>query len=169
MKNKPTNPTAPFLIRPSEKKDISAVLTLASALNKYFPKNSLGLLESLLRTQPTVVGEQGDELIGFLVYTLRDEETAEILWMGVKEEYHGLGLGTNLLETLELMLAERGIRRLYTSTLSYTVPYEPYRKVRTFYYRRGFKSIGTERNFYGEGIDRLVLLKNIPPQHPSAP
>ena len=153
--------SAPFLIRPSEKKDIPAILAMAKTLNKFFPKNSLGILETLLRTQPTVVGEQGGNLIGFLVYTLRDKETAEILWMGVKEEFHGLGLGTNLLETLELMLAEQGIRKLYTSTLSYTVPYEPYEKVRTFYYRRGFKSIGTEHNFYEEGIDRLILLKSL--------
>ncbi len=164
-----TEPSAPFLIRPSEKKDIPAILALAKTLNKFFPKNSLGILEALLKTQPTVVGEQGGDPIGFLVYTLRDKETAEILWMGVREEFHGLGLGTNLLETLEPMLAEQGIRKLYTSTLSYTVPYEPYEKVRTFYYRRGFKSIGTEHNFYQEGIDRLILFKNLVHQRSTTP
>jgi ribosomal protein S18 acetylase RimI-like enzyme len=81
--------------------------------------------------------------------------------MGVKEEYHGLGLGTHLLETLESILVERSIRKLITSTLSYTVPYKPYEKVRAFYYRRGFRSIAMERNFYEEGLDRLILYKDI--------
>ncbi len=144
-----------------EAKDRQDVLLLAESLEKFFPKNSLPVLEALLKTQPTIIGTTGKNVIGFLVYTLRDRETAEILWMGVDEDYHGLGLGTLLLQSLETILDEKGIYKLVTSTLSYTVPYEPYEKVRAFYYHRGFQSIGVEQNYYDTGLDRIILFKDI--------
>ncbi len=144
-----------------QKEDVSEVLQITGSLKKFFPQNSLPILRELLKSNPAIVGTTGDTIAGFLVYTLRDRETAEILWMGVKEDYHGLGLGTHLLETLESILGERSIQKLITSTLSYTVPYKPYEKVRTFYYRRGFRSIAMERNFYEEGLDRLILYKDL--------
>jgi ribosomal protein S18 acetylase RimI-like enzyme len=151
----------PFIVRPMTKEDISVVLHITGSLKKFFPQNSLPILRELLKTNPAIVGTTGEAIAGFLVYTLRDRATAEILWMGVKEEYHGLGLGTHLLDTLESILRERSIQKLLTSTLSYTVPYKPYEKVRTFYYRRGFRSIAMERNFYEEGLDRLILYKDL--------
>lgn len=160
--------TAPFHIRPMRKGEITDVLHLAASLEKFFPKNSLTILEALLKSQPTVVGTSGDNIIGFLIYTLRDRETAEILWMGVHEDYHGFGLGTLLLETLENTLDEKGIKKLLTSTLSYTASYKPYEKVRTFYYHRGFRSIGMERNYYELGLDRLILFKDLSKAHSGA-
>ena len=100
-------------------------------------------------------------VIGFLVYTPRDSQTAEIIWMGVKEEYHGFGLGSLLLDTLEKALEEQGIRKLVASTLSYTVKYKPFEKVRTFYYNRGFASLGIQNNYYEDGMDRLILVKSL--------
>ena len=37
----------------------------------------------------------------------------------------------------------------------------PWEKVRTFFYNRGFKSMGIQKNFYEEGIDRLILQKRL--------
>jgi ribosomal protein S18 acetylase RimI-like enzyme len=161
--------THPFIARPLTREDISEVLQITGSLKKFFPQNSLPILRELLKANPAIVGTTGEEIAGFLVYTLRDRQTAEILWMGVKEEYHGLGLGTHLLETLESILVERSVQQLITSTLSYTVSYKPYEKVRTFYYRRGFRSIAMERNFYEEGLDRLILYKDISADQPKAP
>jgi len=155
--------TQPFIVRPLKREDISEVLQITGSLKKFFPQNSLPILRELLKRNPAIVGATGDQIAGFLVYTLRDRETAEILWIGVKEEYHGFGLGTHMLDALESILGEQGVRRLVTSTLSYTVPYKPYEKVRTFYYHRGFRSIAMERNFYEEGLDRLILYKDLSP------
>jgi hypothetical protein len=33
--------------------------------------------------------------------------------------------------------------------------------VRTFYYNRGFASLGIQNNYYDDGIDRLILVKNL--------
>ena len=81
--------------------------------------------------------------------------------MGVSEDYHGLGLGSLMLDTLEEKLEKEGVRKLVASTLSYTVKYKPFEKVRTFYYNRGFSSLGIQNNYYDDGMDRLILVKEL--------
>ena len=81
--------------------------------------------------------------------------------MGIKEEYHGLGLGGMLLEALEQLLERKAVTTLIASTLSYTVKYKPFEKVRAFYYQKGFKSLGIQNDYYDDGVDRLVLLNRI--------
>ena len=154
-------PSEEFSVRPMEPVDKPVVLELARSLTEFFPQDVIELIDVSLDKRPTIVGELGDETVGFLVYAVRDSQTAEIVWLGIKEEYHGLGLGTHLLEALENSLEEQGVKKLIASTLSYTVPYKPYEKVRTFYYHRGFQSIGIQNNYYDDGLDRLILVKNL--------
>lgn len=154
-------PSQPFHIRSADADDRPAVAELARSLTQFFPDDVLDLIEASLVKNPVLVGEVGSEVVGFLVYTVRDSQTAEIVWMGVKQEYHGLGLGSLMLDTLEKQLEHEGIKKLVASTLSYTVPYKPYEKVRTFYYRRGFTSLGIQNNYYEDGMDRLILVKNL--------
>ena len=154
-------PTRPFHIREMEKDDRPAVVALARSLSEFFPEDVVASIAKSLEKRPALVGVLGDEIVGFLVYTLRDSQTAEIVWMGVKEDYHGLGLGSLLLDTLVGLLQQKKIRKLVASTLSYTVLYKPFEKVRTFYYNRGFNSLGIQQNYYDDGIDRLLLVKDI--------
>ena len=141
--------------------DKLAILELSRSLTSFFPDDVIPLISAGLDNDPVLIGELGSEMVGFLVYSIRDPQTAEIIWFGVKEEYHGLGLGSMLLETLERLLERKSIRKLVASTLSYTVNYKPFEKVRTFYYHRGFKSLGIQSNYYEDGVDRLILLKNL--------
>jgi ribosomal protein S18 acetylase RimI-like enzyme len=150
-----------FDIRPMEPIHKPAIVEIARSLTQFFPEDVVELISGSLNKKPVLVGLLGEEVIGFLVYTPRDSQTAEIIWMGVKEEYHGLGLGSLMLDTLEKTLAEQGIRKLVASTLSYTVKYKPFEKVRTFYYNRGFASLGIQNNYYDDGIDRLILVKDL--------
>lgn len=141
--------------------DRPAVSELARSLTEFFPQDVVSLIDTAIEKNPALVGEMGDRLVGFLVYTIRDSQTAEIVWMGIDTEYHGLGLGSSMLQQLEEMLEERGVRKLVASTLSYTVDYKPFEKVRTFYYHRGFSSIGIQNNYYDDGLDRLLLVKKL--------
>jgi ribosomal protein S18 acetylase RimI-like enzyme len=139
-----------------------AIVEIARSLTQFFPEDVVELISGSLNKKPVIVGMLGSEVVGFLVYTTRDSQTAEIIWMGVKEEYHGLGLGSHMLDMLEKTLTEQGIRKLVASTLSYTVKYKPFEKVRTFYYNRGFDSLGIQSNYYDDGMDRLILVKDLP-------
>ena len=141
--------------------DKLAILELSRSLTSFFPDDVIPLISAGLDNDPVLIGELGSEMVGFLVYSIREPHTAESIWFGVKEEYHGLGLGSMLLETLERLLERKSIRKLVASTLSYTVNYKPFEKVRTFYYHRGFKSLGIQSNYYEDGVDRLILLKNL--------
>lgn len=145
-------------MRPGDK---PAILSLARSLTAFFPEDVIPMIASGLEKDSVLAGELGDEVIGFLVYAVRDTQTAEIIWFGIKEDYHGLGLGSMMLESLERLLERKGVGKLIASTLSYTVKYKPFEKVRTFYYHRGFKSLGIQSNYYEDGIDRLILVKKI--------
>jgi len=154
-------PSKPFRIRSMEPGDKPLVLRLAKSLSEFFPEDVIRLIDESLNKNPCFVGLLGDEIVGFLVWAYRDPQTAEILWMGIKEDYHGLGLGTMMLESLERQIERNGVTKLVVSTLSYTVDYKPYEKVRAFYYARGFKSLGIQQDYYYEGVDRLILVKTL--------
>jgi ribosomal protein S18 acetylase RimI-like enzyme len=141
--------------------DKTAIVSLARSLTEFFPQDIVQLIGESLETRPVLVGVMGKDVVGFLVYVIRDSQSAEIIWMGVAEDYHGLGLGSLLLDTLEAHLEKRRVRKLIASTLSYTTEYKPFEKVRTFYYHRGFSSLGVQQNYYEDGFDRLILVKNL--------
>jgi ribosomal protein S18 acetylase RimI-like enzyme len=158
MKSHPSNP---FRIRSMAPGDKPSILDLAKSLSEFFPEDVVRNIDEGLKKHPCLAGLLGDEIVGFLVWAYRDPHTAEILWMGIKVEYHGLGLGTMMLESLERLLEKNGVTKLIASTLSYTVDYKPYEKVRAFYYNRGFKSLGIQQDYYYEGADRLILVKSL--------
>lgn len=154
-----SHPAQPFSVRPSTPADAAEVIELATTLSEFFPADFTRAIEKDLARHPALVGVLGDDVVGFVIWTQRDPQTAEILWLGIKAEYHGLGLGTTMLEALEREVEKKNITRLVASTLSYTVDYKPYEKVRAFYYNRGFKSLGIQQDYYHEGLDRLILIK----------
>ncbi len=156
-----TQPNHPFVIKELQPEEIPKVIAVLESLRQFFPEETIPMIEFSLKEHLSLAGCLDDDVVSFLVYELRDKKTAEIMWMGVKEEYHGLGLGSMMLEHLEHMLKRRQVSQLVTSTLSYTVPYKPFEKVRTFFYHRGFKALGIQSNYYEEGVDRLILVKQI--------
>jgi ribosomal protein S18 acetylase RimI-like enzyme len=150
----------PFSVRSAVPADLPAIVELALTLSEFFPSDFISIIDKDAAENPALVGVLGDEIVGFIVWAYRDAHTAEILWIGIKEEYHGLGLGTMMLDALEREIEEKNVARLIASTLSYTVDYKPYEKVRAFYYNRGFKSLGIQQDFY-QGFDRLILMKTL--------
>jgi ribosomal protein S18 acetylase RimI-like enzyme len=151
-----------FNVTPMDGMHIPAVLALTSNLQEYFPDEAMPMIEFSLKEHKAIIGSLNNDIVAFLVYEFhRNKETVEILWMGVKKDYHGLGLGTSMLEELERIIEQKGISKIVTSTLSYTVDYKPFEKVRSFFYRRGFKEIGIQDDYYEEGVDRLILFKKL--------
>lgn len=151
----------PFHIRDMHTRDKPAILELARSLTKFFPQDVIDQIGAAIAKHAGLVGVIDDDIIGFLIYAIRDPQTAEIIWMGVDEEYHGLGLGSLLVDTLEGRMEKEDVQKLIASTLSYTVKYKPYEKVRSFYYHRGFTSLGIQENYYEDGLDRLILIKTL--------
>jgi len=61
----------------------------------------------------------------------------EILWLAVKREYHGKGIGSKLLKYCEEWAKSNGFRVLVVKTL-WDEDYQPYVKTRRFYEKREF-------------------------------
>ena len=74
------HPPKPFRIRPMKTSESGAVHNLARSLSVFFPEDLIKVIDESVKKHPCLLGLLGDEIVGFLVWTLRDADTAEILW-----------------------------------------------------------------------------------------
>ncbi|MGA1821632.1 MAG: GNAT family N-acetyltransferase [Thermoplasmatota archaeon] len=81
-----------------------------------------------------------DNLLGFIIHEIRDAE-CEILWMAVRRDHRGKGLGSGLLDHLESIMKDRKIGTIKVKTLDDSAGYDPYQKTTRFYENRGFQKI----------------------------
>ena len=101
----------------------------------------------------------GDD--AFLSLKLQSSEAAEVYVMGVRQELHGRGLGTALLEAAEQHLRGRGVTYLQVKTLGPSHPSERYAQTRRFYVSRGFAPLEELGGIWGEDNPTLILVKHL--------
>ena len=93
-----------------------------------------------VRTQPGLVCERGDRVVGFLTVVRPSGVTAEISWLAVHANDRGDGVGTKMVEALVADLSGTGVRLLLVKTLSDREdPGPEYAATRAFYLARGFR------------------------------
>ncbi len=146
-------------IRELEQSDSKDISSISNILSKYFTIAGRRNIRRACKVQSGFVAVE-ENIVGFLLYR-KWRYTAIITWMGVLPKYQNRGIGKNLLKTLENKLRKYGVRKLKVSTLAPTIRYKPYEKTRKFYLKNGFQKYRTDRKFYPDGSDRLVLLKQI--------
>lgn len=81
-----------------------------------------------------------DELAGFVVLNATSKDCAEIFVMGIKKQFHRMGLGSALLEAYEMMAKKKG----YTYAQVKTVQmgrYKEYDMTNRFYIAMGYKEL----------------------------
>ncbi len=78
------------------------------------------------------------KVIGFIALKVHNKYTVSIYNLGVLEEYHGQGIGHNLLITAENYCKESGYKFITVKTLDSSIQYEPYERTRRFYFKNGF-------------------------------
>lgn len=81
----------------------------------------------------------------------------DIYWILVDNKFSRRGIGTELLQTMEEQLLHQNARRVYIDTSS-TTPYLPARK---FYEKHGFWIDCVLENFYREGDDKIIYVKDL--------
>ena len=81
-----------------------------------------------------------EEVLGFVAIKPLNEKALEILWIAVRRELRGKGIGTELLHFVEDWARERGFQLLVVKS-SGDLSYKPYDATRKFYERRGFARI----------------------------
>jgi GNAT superfamily N-acetyltransferase len=82
-------------------KDIEKCLQIARGLPEWFNEAGLRAMERELREEKTFVAIEGEEVLGFVAIKPLNEKAVEILWIAVKRELRGRGIGTELLRFVE--------------------------------------------------------------------
>jgi GNAT superfamily N-acetyltransferase len=90
--------------------------------------------------------------------------TFDLYWMAVDPALQGSGLGTALLEAMELRLA--GVARLIVVE---TAGRHDYQATRAFYEARGYQPVCRIPDFYAPGDDQVVYVKAANAASPESP
>ena len=98
---------------------------------------------------------------GFLSLKLHFRESAEVYVMGVRQELHGRGLGTALLDAAQEHLRARGVTFLQVKTLGPSHPSERYALTRRFYESRGFAALEELHGLWDDDNPTLILVKHL--------
>jgi D-alanine-D-alanine ligase-like ATP-grasp enzyme/GNAT superfamily N-acetyltransferase len=108
--------------------------------------------------------EQGGKAVGYTCFgpiacTLTGYD---LFWIAVHNNSRGRGLGRQLLERTEQIIARMGGESIYIET-SNRAQYEP---TRAFYLRCGYSQAAVLPEFYAPGDDRVIYVKRLPPPQP---
>ena len=96
-----------------------------------------------------------EEIVGFLVAEAGGDRLAHIITLDVLPDYRKQGVGSLLLDVFEARATQGGSRvvRLETAVDNAVAI--------AFYKRKGFDVIGTYPRYYSNGVDALVLRKEL--------
>ena len=104
----------------------------------------------------TIVAEEDGEIIAFLIMEVhRTRRTATIVTLDVRENYRRNGYGTRLLVRTEEMLDDYGVE-LYDLQVDVTN-----RNAIRFYKKHGFNVVRTLPNYYANGHDAYLMIKEL--------
>lgn len=107
-----------------------------------------------------VVAEVGKNLVGVSGYFYDNRETSGVYWLGftyLHPQFHGYGLGSQLLKYIEKDLKRRNARKLFLATSSDSI----YGGAVSFYTNHGFRWEGTLKDLYGVGEDQIIMGKDV--------
>jgi GNAT superfamily N-acetyltransferase len=111
------------------------------------------------RRLPTFVATENGSAVGFLTLMPQTSLAAEVLAMGVLPEWHGHGIGRELVETVAAFATARGYRLLQAKTLGPSHPSEHYARTRAFYEALGFIPLEETTAIWGAENPCLILVR----------
>ena len=135
-----------------------ACLEIAKALPEWFNEAGLEAMERDLKSETTFVAIGEDQVLGFITVKPLNERALEILWMAVRRELRGRGIGSQLLGLTEEWARERGFDVLVVKT-SGDLSYKPYDEARRFYEKKGFVRIALIDPYPQWGEEALIYAK----------
>lgn len=152
----------PFIIRKAEAADAPAIRDIMQvAFGKYMEVVGLtGSMEALqetvediveaIKTQEVFVAIADHIIVGTLRIKLLPDNTAYLSRFGVRPDYHNLGIGKKMMDTVDKFLISRGIKSVSLHTAS------KYSDLIRFYYSRGFYIDSTSKD---RGYVRALMIK----------
>jgi ribosomal-protein-alanine N-acetyltransferase len=106
----------------------------------------------------TIVAEVDGIIVAFLIMEVhRNRRTATIVTLDVRENERRNGFGTRLLERSEELLRDYGVE-------AYDLQVDvSNRGAIAFYKKHGFKMVRTLKNYYANGNDAYLMMKELLP------
>ena len=135
-----------------------ACLEIAKALPEWFNESGLKAMERDLKSETTFIAVENGRVLGFITVKHLNEKALEILWMAVRRELRGKGIGTEMLRFVERWAVERGFEVLVVKT-SGDLSYKPYDETRRFYERRGFVRVALIDPYPEWGEEALIYVR----------
>jgi len=135
-----------------------ACLEIAKALPEWFNEAGLKAMERDLKSETTFIAVENDRVLGFITIKSINKKALEILWMAVRRELRGKGIGTEMLRFVERWAVIRGFEVLVVKT-SGDLSYKPYDETRRFYERRGFVRVALIDPYPEWGEEALIYVK----------
>ncbi len=137
-----------------------ACLEIAKALPEWFNEVGLKAMERDLREEETFIAVEDGQVLGFVTLKPVSDKALEILWMAVRRELRGKGIGTEMLRFVERWARGGGFEVLVVKT-SGDLSYRPYDETRRFYEKRGFVRVALIDPYPEWGEEALIYVKCI--------
>lgn len=99
--------------RTSDVKQIRSIIDTFAAPGKMLKKETVTLFESV---QEFVVAVDGDQVVGCGALHVLWEDLAEVRTVAVKEDFHGKGVGHQIIEAIVTKAHEVGVKRIFCLT-----------------------------------------------------
>lgn len=109
-------------------------------------------------TLPMLVAMAGCKVVGFLSLRYSAGESAEIVVMAVRPEWHRQGIGRGLVREAFVLARRQAARQIVVQTLGPSHPDPLYRQTRAFYRACGFRSAGETHDHWGPGTPSLLMI-----------
>ena len=104
----------------------------------------------------TLVAEIGGTIVAFLLMEVHSRQgSATLVTLDVDRDYRRQGIASQLLHKSEHILVASSVGRYRLEVDTHNHP-----AVR-FYGRHGFHALGVLRNYYADGADAYLMLKNL--------
>ena len=102
-----------------------------------------------------LVAESSGSVVGYVIGSIDSDGSGHIISLAVHPAYRGRGIGRKLLLTLEGIMRNNGIHRI---KLEVSVNNRP---ALSLYKSIGYKVVGLKRNYYPDGSDAYVMVKEL--------
>jgi ribosomal-protein-alanine N-acetyltransferase len=104
-----------------------------------------------------LVAEQDGKVVGYVVGYRSGENEGHIFSVGVKEEYRGRGIGTALIHAICDIFVANGLRYARLEVRNSN------KEAQKLYKSIGFVSCWTEKKYYSDGEDGMVMKMHLHP------
>jgi ribosomal protein S18 acetylase RimI-like enzyme len=155
-------------IRPLESRDRNSLENIIHSADNFHPKDILiaeELIDDVLAKGNSSdyivhVCEDGNGIIqGYVCFGQNPltDSTFDFYWMVIDRQFQGRGIGLMLFQHVEIQVKERGGKLLMCETSSL----EGYDRVVRLYEKLGYQFVARIPDFYREGDDRLIYMKQL--------